>query len=510
MKKGYWILAAAVIAGSVMATALFSMKNSKAEGIVYSDTAVEYGTLTAGLTKTAKVSVTVVEQMFGFDVSALTGDEPGSWELQVGEVLVSAGQAVQKGTALFQFTPDSVNNVRTSLQKEIIDTNRDYELLQVKQKELRLQVSQGYDNYVTGGNYAGVIYDNACDALQEKMSDAKEAVDNKQNQVNENLLELTQTQQELEQAQRYLREAEAAVSENYSDRYNEAYYYTVYENTRETAELMVQQLTEKIEGLTKKNELLLYEVDEAVRTYHQVLLDLEKEKLALKMECDTEMYYSGMAEEWYDIQIARLDNALQDARERCKSALQAIRMFDAYVVRNRVLSSYNGIVSDIMVEEGDYISWNDRLIAMYDMEAVTMDIALSGEDYAAVDQERNVNIAFADYPDEIYEGRITGVSGAKYDSCPDEPYYTVTVTVLGDVAGLDKMSGDVTFMTHETKEALYVPNRAIFKEGDRYYVKLRKKNGDIVEKNVATGISDGVHTEIVKGISKGDVVVCPL
>lgn len=512
MKKGYLIPAfAAAVAGVAAAGALFLVKNSKTDDVLYRDIAVEYGTLTAGITKNALLSLGETEQMLDLDINTLTGEESGTWELQVDEVLVSEGQQVRKGTPLIRFTSDSVKALRSVLQKEIMDTNKDYELLKAKQKELRLQVSQGYDNYVTDGKYAGVVYSNKCEVLQEQAGDAKKAVEQKQNQVNENLLELTQTQQELAEAQKYLREAEIAVSENYSDRYDRAYYYTVYENTRETAEKMVRQLEEKTESLTAKNESLLYEVDEAVRAYHQILLDSEKEKLAAKLDCDTEIYHSKMASEWYDIQIISLDNALQEARERYESALHKIRVFDACVVRNEVISAHNGVISDIAAEAGERVSRGSRLVTLCDMETVTMDVWLSGEEFLAVNQGEPVKITFADCPEEIYAGRIAEASLTNGDSQSKNPCYIVTVALQGDAAGLyDGMAGDVTLMTGETKEALSVPRKAVFREGKRFYVKQRRENGDIAEKDVTTGCSDGIRVEIIKGLSEGDAVLIPL
>lgn len=97
---------------------------------------------------------------------------------------------------------------------------------------------------------------------------------------------------------------------------------------------------------------------------------------------------------------------------------------------------------------------------------------------------------------------------AAYDSSSGEVYYTITVTVQGDVSGLyEGMTGDVTCVTKETKEVTYVSNRAIFRDGTRSYVKVRDENGNIVEKDVTTGFSDGVNVEITEGLSQGDTVL---
>jgi len=398
------------------------------------------------ITKTAPISLGVTEQTFDLDIGALTGQVSAT--LQIEEVLVSAGQQVQKGTALFRITSNSAQNVRTILQREILDTSRDCELLEAKQRELRLQASQEYDNDLMDGKYANVIYNNKCDALQKKVDDAKQAVDDQQNEVNENLLELTQTQQELVKAQKYLKDAEAAVSENYNNRYDNAYYYTTYERTRETAQNMVDQLEKQIESLTKKNDFLLYEVDEALRAYHQIVQELEKEKLAVKMDYDTEIYDSKMASEWYEIQMTSLDNALQEARERYQTALQNIRLFDAYIVQNQIRSRHSGVLTDIMVEAGNTVCKNDRLVALYDQKAVTMQVPVSEEEYLAINQEEAVAVSLTEDPDKVYEGRITEVLSKECGNSSKKTCYFITVTIQGDVSGFyEGMTGDIVFLT---------------------------------------------------------------
>lgn len=397
--------------------------------VIGRDTAAGSGTPSGVITKSAAVSMDVAEQTFDLDISS---------PLQIEEVLVSAGQQVQKGTVLFRVTEDSVQSVRTVLQREILDTSRDCDALEARQREVSILASQSCDSSAIDAEYAGVLYRSRCDALQSKADKAREAVDEKQNQVNENLLQLMRAQQELADARKYLGKAQVAVSENYDSRYQNAYYYIVYEKTRENAENMVNQLEEQVEHLTERNESLLYEVDESLRAYHQIAQELEKEKLAARMDYDAGIHASQTAQEWYDIQMAGLDSALQEARGCYQTALQNIRRFDAYVAHNQVLCGYNGVLSDIMVEAGGIIHKNDILVRLHNWEAVTMNVLLSEEEYLAVNQEEPVKIVFAEISNQIFEGRITGVS---------DQNYAVTLTIQGDVSGLyDGMTGNVTFL----------------------------------------------------------------
>jgi HlyD family secretion protein len=188
--------------------------------------------------------------------------------------------------------------------------------------------------------------------------------------------------------------------------------------------------------------------------------------------------------------------------------VEKLEEFDSYVVDNQVLSEYSGVVTEVPLETSDTIGQNTRLITLYDQDEVTMDISISEDNYNIIDLDGQVNISYTAYPDVIYSGKITDVSDAEYDSSTGEIYYTLTITVEGDVSGLyEGMTGDVTLVTKEIREVTYVSNRAICRDGTRSYVKVRNENQEIVEKDVETGFSDGVNVEIVEGLSRGDVVL---
>lgn len=46
------------------------------------------------------------------------------------------------------------------------------------------------------------------------------------------------------------------------------------------------------------------------------------------------------------------------------------------------------------------------------------------------------------------------------------------------------MTGDVTFVTEQTEEVLYVSHRAIITEDDKTYVKVKTADGSIVKKEI--------------------------
>lgn len=537
--KKIWIGAGCSIAilGIAATIGVLIWKNGQTSEVTYRETTVEYGNLTVGITEDSTVNIGTVSQTFDLDISALVSSDSSSssstsqndsmggmgmqmfsfggdtytsqsQEMVIDSVHITVGQEIQAGDVLYTLTEDSVEEIRTQLEEDVEDTLADYQALTVEQQQSYLTAKQGYDTYVTNGSLAELTYNKELQDLQDKVDEAADILEEKQNQVNENLEKLVELQEELTSAKKDLKDAEAAVSENHDNRYNDPYYYTVYLNTRDMAQTIVDEIEDDIESLTDENETLLTEIGEATRSWNEACRNLESEKLTAQQTLETDQYYASVSSEWYSIQTTSLDNEKQSAYASYESAVKKLDEFNSYIVGNDVIAEYSGVVTEVALEEGDGVTRNTSLVTLYDASDVTMEITVSEDDYKAIDQDGEVNITYTAYPDVVYNGVISEVSDAAYDSSSGEVYYTITVTVQGDVSGLyEGMTGDVTCVTKETKEVTYVSNRAIFRDGTRSYVKVRDENCNIVEKDVTTGFSDGVNVEITEGLSQGDTVL---
>ena len=539
-------IGAAAVTGVLAVSLRFAGSGGSGEDIAYREEKVAHGTLTVGITEEAAVEIGMLEQSFDLDISALVDSNaasdtqtaaaamPGgagfagsggsgmmlfgsfgvdtvasqSQSLEVADVQIAVGQEIQEGSLLCTLTAESVDAIREALSEDISDTKADYEALRIEQEESRTQAQQGYDTYVTNGKYAQLICEQELKTYQDALEDAVEEVDDRQNTYNEKLQELTELEEEYAQAQKLLREAQGAVSENYEGRYENAYYYTVYLNTRDTAQKLADQFETEIDAVNEELEQLTRDIQTAVRTMNQSHLDYERAKLELGQTQDIDIYYAQNASEWYSIQTAGLDNELATAKKCYDTAVEKLARFDSAVQDNSILSEHSGVVAEVLLSAGDTLSGGSSLVRISDPDRVTMEVSLDEDDYNAVDRDGTVNIVFAAYPDQQYSGRITKVSDAAYDSSSGAVYYTLTVTVQGEVSGLyEGMTGDVTFVTRQKRQVCYVSNRAVFREGTRSYVRVRDAEGAIIKQEVTTGFSDGIHVEVTTGLSEGDTVL---
>ncbi len=519
-----------VIAGVI----LVSDDNGEEETAVYRETIVEYGDLTVGITEDSEVSIGTTKQTFDLDISALVDSDSGSsqsaagafgmgmqsfsfggntfvsqsQEMIVEQVHITVGQEIQEGDVLYTLSETSVQEIRSQLETDVADTLAEFETLEIEQQEELVAAKQSYDTYLVNGELAAVVYEQSVAELDQAVLEAEKDLLEKQNQYNENLEEITEAKKELAHARNELKEAEYAVTENYENRFKDSYYYTVFRNTRDMAKTIVENLEEELEQLQDENETLLTEIAEATRSWNQACRELETGKLDANQTLESDSYYASVADEWYSIQTEGMDTESMQLYQSYTNAVEKLESLNSYIHGTEVLSGYSGVVTEVLLTEGDSLTSGTAMVTLYDQEEVTMDVSISENDYESIDTEGKVNIEFTAYQDMIYTAVISEVSDAEYDSSSGEIYYTLTVTLQGDTSGLyEGMTGAVTFVTKETQSVVYVSNRAIFRDGTRSYVKVRDESGRVQEKDVITGFSDGINVEIIEGLSEGDVVL---
>ena len=190
-----------------------------------------------------------------------------------------------------------------------------------------------------------------------------------------------------------------------------------------------------------------------------------------------------------------------------ENTLEKWNEFSTYIDGNAVCARYNGVITGVELEAGDKISTGTSLVTLYDMDEVTMTVTVDEDDMTDISLGSAANIALTAYREDIFTAKVTAIGDATSDSSGNITY-DVTVTLEGDVSGLFQgMTGDVTFVTEQTEEVLYVSRRAIITEDDKTYVKVKTADGSIVKKEITTGLSDDSNVEISGDIAEGNIVL---
>jgi HlyD family secretion protein len=507
---------------------------------------VEYGNLTVGITEESEINIGTVTQTFDLDITSYTGDSsetqssdtgnsmdqggmssPGDMfsqifslasssqsnettqvdnGMEIETVMIAIGERVEVGDNLFSLTEESIEEIRDILVADVETAEATVNQKKVSLSSTTLSAEHNYEDSIAYGNYAQTEYEETLSNLQETVDQSNAELEVLLLEQESFATELTNLEQELIVAKDTLQGALSNV--NSTDQSLQTYLYIQYENIREDALGYVEELETTIDELNEKiienrNEIQKAKitVQIAQQNYEQGVLDA-KEVLALR-----KLAYD-YASETKEVATKYLQSAVEDAELELETAKEKLEEFDAYITDGVVKSDYSGLVTDISLVVGELVNTDSNLFTLYDDDSVTMETTLSEDEVASIALDDIVNISLTAFEDVTYQGIISEISDATYNSDTGLNEYTVVVTVTGDVSDLyESMSGQVTFITKETKEVLYVNNRAITRKGLKSYVSYYDENGNVLSKEVTTGFSDGIQVEIIEGLSEGDVVL---
>lgn len=444
-------------------------------------------------------------QIFSMGGNSSNQNTSSIGSLKVKEVCVSAGQQVKEGDVLYRLEEDTVNELKEQLQSNVEKAKADLDAVYAGQVLSRQTARYNYDSSLAYGGYASLEYNTYINELEETVTEKEEALELARNNLDIYEKQLEQVNQDYEAAAKVL--ANCEWSRDNTDKYDNTYYYVTYFQMAQTAENNAESLEQKKEQLEKTVEQAKQNVASCTQELNDARRNLETGKLTATQTLALRQLAYENARETYDIALAYLEDDASQQEETYAKAQQKWEEFSSHIVDSAVCARYNGVITSVDMEEGDVIQTNDTLVTLYDMDEVTMAVNVDEDDMADIQVGTQANVVFTAYPDQIFQAVVSAVGDAQTDS-NGNVIYEVTITLKGDVSGLFQgMTGNITFITKETKEVLYVSNRAIIREGTVSYVKVKEEDGSIRKQEVVTGFSDGVNVEIVEGLSEGDVVL---
>lgn len=530
---------------------MLAAKRGRRESNTYKETQVEYGTLTIGITKSGSIDVGTVEQTFDLDMGALQRVDTGSSEgssatgntgamggmpamesmgggggldlfsqmfggggnligtgeassLTVASVRVTVGQQVAEGDVLYELAEESVSELAEKLQANAEKAKTDLDAVYADQNLSKQTAKHTYETSMAYGDYAETEYHAALQELKDAVENKRIALERAQASLEEYRNRLEDITDSYEDAVQVLTNCQYSRDTTQpSDAYLYGYYYELTERAQETVDSLKQQK----EQLENNLEQAQGNVETASKNYNAAQRDLAQGQLSAKQTYDLRNLAYHTAQETYDITLAYLEEDAAKQEEIYRETKEKWEEFSSYISGNAVLAKYNGVITDVALSEGDSIHTGSGLITLYDMDNVSMSVTVYEDDMTDIFLGSEAKVSLTAYPKDVFTAVVTEISDADTDS-RGNVVYEVTVTVKGDVSGLFQgMTGDITFVTRQSEETLYVNKRAVTTDNGKAYVKIREEDGTIIEREITTGFSDGTNIQIVEGLSEGDVVL---
>lgn len=525
----------------IAASAAFSKAD---EEVVYKETEVYFGNLVFGVTESGSVDIGIVEQTFDLDMRAIeratissasstslskSGDGMGGAGLDmfsqilnmaagnrssrqgedsnliISNICVTVGQQVSIGDVLYELETESVTELEEQLKSNVEKAKADLDAVYADQTLSRQSAQYTYETSMQYGSYAQTEYDYTVSNLEDAVADAEETLKSAKKYLTAYEEKLADAESSYADALQILNNC--IYSRDTTDKEDSPGEYVYYYQLAQSAQTTADTLENKVEQLEQRVEQAEESVSAAERNYNQAVRELERGKISALETLKLRQLAYETAQETYDIAIAYLEVEAEDQEETYADAQDIWNEFSSYITGNAVQAKYNGVITSVELEEGDTISTGQILVTLNDQDEVTMTVTVDEDDMTDISIGSSANVVLIAYPDDVFTATVTEVSDAETDS-NNNVVYEVTATLSGDVSGLYQgMSGEITFISEQSENVLYISKRAVVNDSDDTYVLVRDENGSIVKRTITTGFSDGVNIEVVDGLSEGETVL---
>jgi len=235
-------------------------------------------------------------------------------------------------------------------------------------------------------------------------------------------------------------------------------------------------------------------------------------EMALNGATQEELWASWAQVEQSQAQLDQLKNGatpeeLESAQVAVEKAEATLAQANLNLERATLKAPMDGIVTEIAIEEGEYVSSGQDAITVSVLEPLEVEIDVDETDIAPVQVGQEVNISLDALPDITLLGKVINIA-ATADTSSGVVLYPVTIQLTETPENLSVRPGmtvEVEIIVTRQEDALIVPLRAIQSEARKTYVD-RIVGDDVERVEVELGVMTSSEVEILSGIEEGDVV----
>ena len=488
---------------------VFIAPRLKKDQWVYKETQVQRGTLAVGVTESGSLTYGITELKYALDMETDDDEEEDEEEtvkyLKIEEVYVTAGQKISKGDSLIKLSADSITGARRQLESALVEAKTEFNEAQADYELSALEAKLDYESSLIDSKYAKSIYQNSVKSISGDLQTLKTqlaeyqantaSLETKLQEAQEGIDEL---KQKYEEAKAYWEATSTVEPVNYA--YSQKNYLnaqSAYQNAKD----QIKQAKQALENNQEQIESLKKQINSAsaAKTLNDLQVDETYQESVLIGE---------NAKVVYDSTVEGLKDDLQKAQGTLDAAQRRLDDFETFVGEDGILyAAEDGIVTEVSCSAGQTLNREQSLVAYAKPDEMTISVDVTQEDIINLAVGDKVSITFTAYADTPYVGVIRSIETTATSRNTNTVSYTVVVVVEGDTDGLyGGMTADIVFVMEEKEDVVYVSRKAIVEEDGKTYVYVKGNDGNIGLKEVKVGITNGVNTEILEGLSEGDTV----
>jgi HlyD family secretion protein len=330
-------------------------------------------------------------------------------------------------------------------------------------------------------------------------------------------LALLNAQISLEQAQRNLSTGIAAVDYQAIEaelRKAKTWYDYVEDSLQEATSDKVDDWLLALDRAQERLDIAQTNYDNALAGYSSQEVTIKKQqvesaKMALaqaQKDLDDYDLAEDIAAQELQVESARL--SVEKAEQNLELARQSLQEAQRQLDEAGIIAPFDGVVTSVGAEEGDTVTSAAPIIYLMDPASKELVVEVDETDVTEVKLGQRAIIEADALPGIILKGKVTYVSPVARNSAGLMLYKVkIDLDVPDDSHLKVGMSASADIVIEERANVLLVPNRAIKRDSQGNQIVHVMVGEQIQERQVVTGISDGLQTEIISGLNEGEIVV---
>ncbi|WP_177163149.1 efflux RND transporter periplasmic adaptor subunit [uncultured Fusobacterium sp.] len=220
-------------------------------------------------------------------------------------------------------------------------------------------------------------------------------------------------------------------------------------------------------------------------------------------------------------EYADAKSGVSELEELIKQAKIEVKIAETDLSYTVITSPIDGVVVSIPISEGQTVNSMQSaptIVQVADLKKMLIKPEISEGDITKLKKGQEVEFTILSLPEKVYRAKIDSIDPATTTLTDDEyeesasdteaVYYYANVIVDNKDNNLRiGMTTTNTIKVAEVKDVITIPTTALYKKGDKYYVRTLGEKEVVEEKEVKIGINDDMNTEIKSGLKEGEKLI---
>ncbi|MBI5955416.1 MAG: efflux RND transporter periplasmic adaptor subunit [Chloroflexi bacterium] len=194
---------------------------------------------------------------------------------------------------------------------------------------------------------------------------------------------------------------------------------------------------------------------------------------------------------------------LENTVKNSQAALELVRL---NLANASLVAPFDGIVASVGANPGEQVGGGTPMFTLINLSKLRIDANVDETEISKVNLGQEVSITLDALPNVRLQGKVISVAPGATVQSGVVTYLVQIGIVSADAQVMTGMTANANIVVEQKTNVLYVPNRAIKVNRNLRTVQVME-NGQLVEKQIRTGMSNDQFTEVTEGLKEGEEVV---